>query len=176
MNKWVKRLLVFLGVVVGYFVVTASIYVPFVAHDAKKVHNDSCDYLIILGNQVVDEDTPSPLMLERVAKATEYLKANTDCKVVVCGGITTDVQIITEAELMKKLLVEGGISPKRIILEDRSTTTFENFEFAKIIIESHAGKDVKDVNVAFLSSDYHIHRATLIAEHFGVPIQYLLDV
>ncbi len=167
MNKWVKRLLVFLGVVVGYFVVTASIYVPFVVSDAKKVHNDSCDYLMILGNQVVDEDTPSPLMFERVGRATEYLKENTECKVVVCGGITTDVQVITEAELMKKLLVDGGISPKRIILEDKSTTTFENFEFAKKVIESHAGKEIKDVKVAFLSSDYHIHRATLIAEHFG---------
>ena len=167
MNKWVKKLIIFLSIVIGYFIVTASIYIPFVVSDAKMPHNDSCDYLMILGNQVVGEDTPSPLMLERIGKATEYLKENTDCKVIVCGGITTDVQKITEAELMKKLLVEGGISPKRIILEDRSTTTFENFEFAKTIIEIHSGKEIKNVKVAFLSSDYHIHRATLIAEHFG---------
>lgn len=167
MNKWVKMVVAFLLAVVGYFVVTMSIYVPFVVADAKKVHNDDCDYLMILGNQVVDKDTPSPLMLERIERATEYLKENTECKVVVCGGITTDVQTITEAELMKKLLVKGGISPNRIILEDSSTTTFENFEFAKKVIESHAGKEIKDVKVAFLSSDYHIHRATLIAEHFG---------
>ena len=167
MNKWVKRLLIFLGVVAGYFVVTASIYVPFVVYDAKKPHNDSCDYLMILGNQVVDEDTPSPLMLERIGRATEYLKENTECKAVVCGGITTDVQVITEAELMKKLLVESGINPERIILENKSTTTFENFEFARQVIESHSGKEIKDVKVSFLSSDYHIHRATLIAEHFG---------
>ena len=167
MNKWVERLLILLGIVAGYFVVTASIYVPFVIADARKPHNDSCDYLMILGNQVIGEDTPSPLMIERTGRAVEYLKENKDCKVVVCGGITTDVQTVTEAELMKKLLVEGGISPKRIILEDRSTTTFENFEFAKQIIEIHAGKEIKDVKVAFLSSDYHIHRATLIAEHFG---------
>lgn len=167
MKKVWKILSIVFSVIIGYFVVTAAIYVPFVVKDAKTPYNDSCDYLMILGNQVVDEATPSPLMIERVERAVEYLKVNTECKVVVCGGITTDVQTITEAALMKKLLTESGINPNRIILEDSSTTTFENFEFAKKVIESHSGKNIADVKVAFLSSDYHIHRATLIAEHFG---------
>lgn len=167
MKKAVKVFSIILAVVIGYFVVTASIYMPFVIKDAKTVYNDDCDYLMILGNQVVGEDTPSPLMLDRVARAAEYAKENEDCILVVCGGITTDEQIISEAALMEKLLNEYGINPDRIILEDKSTTTFENFEFAKKVIEEHSGKAVKDVNVAFLSSDYHIHRASVIAEHYG---------
>lgn len=167
MKKIAKILSIVLAVVIGYFVVTASIYMPFVIKDAKTVYNDDCDYLMILGNQVVGEDTPSPLMLDRVARAVEYAKENEDCLLVVCGGITTDEQIISEAALMAKLLEDYGINPDRIILEDKSTTTFENFEFTKKVIEEHTGKNIKDVNVAFLSSDYHIHRASLIAEHYG---------
>lgn len=80
---------------------------------------------------------------------------------------TTDEQIISEAELMKKLLVEKGIGADRIILEDKSTTTFENFEYAREVIEKHSGKSIEEVLVAFLSSDYHIHRASIIAGHYG---------
>ncbi len=167
MKKGIKFLSIFLAVVIGYFVVTASIYMPFVIKDAKTVYNDDCDYLMILGNQVVGEDTPSHLMLDRVARAVEYAKENEDCMIVVCGGITTDEQTISESALMARLLNEYGINPDRIILEDKSTTTFENFEFAKKVIEEHSGKKIADVKVAFLSSDYHIHRASVIAEHFG---------
>ena len=167
MKKTVKILSIILAFVIGYFVVTASIYMPFVIKDAKTAYNDDCEYLMLLGNQVVGKDTPSPLMLERTDRAVEYLKENEDCFVVVCGGITTDEQIISESALMEKILTEKGVNPDRIILEDKSTTTFENFEFAKEAIEKHSGKNIEDVDVAFLSSDYHIHRASVIAEHFG---------
>lgn len=167
MKKTVKILSVIIAVVIGYFVVTASIYMPFVIRDAKTDYNDDCEYLMLLGNQVVGKDTPSPLMLERTDRAVEYLKENEDCFVVVCGGITTDEQIISESALMEKILTEKGVNPDRIILEDKSTTTFENFEFAKEVIEKQSGKNIEDVDVAFLSSDYHIHRASVIADHFG---------
>lgn len=169
MKKAVRILSIVLAVVIGYFAVTAMIYVPFVIYDAKAeyVYEYDFDYLIILGNQVVGKDTPSDLMLERVNGAAEYLESNKASTVVVCGGITTDEQIISEAELMKKLLIEKGIEPERIVLEDKSTTTFENFEFAKEVIEKHSGKSIEKVRVAFLSSDYHIHRASVIADHYG---------
>lgn len=167
MRKTIKILSIIFAVIIGYFVVTASIYMPFVIKDAKTEYNDDCDYLMILGNQVEGKDTPSPLMIERTNRAAEYLDENENCFVVVCGGITTDEQIISEAELMKKILTEKGISSDRIILEDKSTTTFENFEFAKEKIEEHSDKNIEYVDVAFLSSDYHIHRASVIAEHFG---------
>lgn len=167
MKKTLKILSIILAIVIGYFVVTASIYMPFVIKDAKTAYNDDCEYLMLLGNQVVGKDTPSPLMLERTDRAVEYLKENEDCFVVVCGGITTDEQIISESALMEKILTEKGVNPDRIILEDKSTTTFENFEFAKEAIEKHSGESIEDVDVAFLSSDYHIHRASVIADHFG---------
>lgn len=169
MKKTLKILSIILAVVIGYFVVTASIYLPFVIHDAKTdyIYEYDFDYLMILGNQVVGKDTPSSLMIERIDRAVEYLSENKECVAVVCGGITTDEQIISEAELMKKLLIEKGIGADRIILEDKSTTTFENFEYARKVIENHSGKSIEKVLVAFLSSDYHIHRASVIAEHYG---------
>lgn len=89
MKKAIKILSIILSVVIGYFVVTASIYLPFVIHDAKTdyIYEYDFDYLIILGNQVVGKDTPSSLMIERVDSAVEYLSKNKKCIAVVCGGI-----------------------------------------------------------------------------------------
>ena len=152
MKKVVKISGIILAVIIGYFAVTASIYIPFVIRDAKAeyVYEYNFDYLMILGNQVVGKDTPSDLMLERVNRAAEYLETDDKCKVVVCGGITTDEQIISESALMKKILTEKGVDPERIILEDKSTTTFENFEYARNVIEKHSGKKIENVRVAFL--------------------------
>ena len=41
-----------------------------------------------------------------------------------------------------KDLVEKGIAKERILLEDKSTTTFENFEFGTEIIRNHAKKEL----------------------------------
>ena len=60
-----------------------------------------------------------------------------------------------------------GINEDRFILEDKSTTTFENFENAFEIIKSHSGKNPNEFKVAFLSSDYHLHRAGIIAKRCG---------
>ena len=88
-------------------------------------------------------------------------------KAVACGGCFRPNQKKSEAKVIADYLVEQGISADRIILEDRSTTTFENFEFARRLIENHAVRDIDDVSVAFLSSSYHIFRASKIAELCG---------
>ena len=46
----------------------------------------------------------------------------------------------TEAEAMKKYLMEHGIPAERIIEEDRSTDTFENMKFSKEKILEIKGK------------------------------------
>ena len=46
-------------------------------------------------------------------------------------------------------------------------TAFENFENAFKIIKNHSGKNPNDFDIAFLSSDYHLHRAGIIAQRCG---------
>ena len=62
-----------------------------------------------------------------------------------------------------------GIEEERILLEDKSTTTNENFRFGKAIVEEHSKKEFFELNVGFLSSDYHLFRAGIIAKINGLP-------
>ena len=168
MNNIAKAVAVTAGSVAGYLALTAGAYIPFVIYDAKKNYRDTCDYLMVLGGNVIGADTPSPQLLERMKAAEAYLKENTDCFIVPCGGCFRQGQKKSEAAIIASYLVEQGIDESRIILEDKSTTTVENFKFAKEIIENHSGKNADEVRIAFLSSDYHIHRASVIAKRCGI--------
>lgn len=151
----------------GTIAVSVAAYLPFVICDARKNYRDKCDYLLILGGNVFGADTPSPQLFERMKAAAVYLKENPDTIAVPCGGCFRDGQKKSEAAIIADYLVEQGVDSGRIILEDNSTTTFENFQFGMPIIEKHSQKQIDDVKVAFLSSDYHIHRASIIAKRCG---------
>ena len=97
----------------------------------------------------------------------EYLKENTKCFVIPCGGCFRDGQKKSEAQIIKEHLIKLGINEERFVLEDKSTTTFENFENAFEVIKAHSGKNPNEFNVAFLSSDYHLRRAGIIAKRRG---------
>ncbi|MBE6770824.1 MAG: YdcF family protein [Ruminococcaceae bacterium] len=156
------------GTVAGGMMLTAAVYMTLVISEAKKNHSDDCDYLMVLGGNVIGEDTPSPQLFERMKAAAAYLNKNTECHIVPCGGCFRHGQKKSEAKIIADYLIEQGIDESRIILEDKSTTTVENFKFALEIIKNHSGKDVSETRIAFLSSDYHIYRAALIARTCGL--------
>lgn len=156
-----------LGGVAGIVAVTAGAYMPFVISEARKKHNDKCDYLLILGGNVIGADTPSPQLFERMKAAAKYLNENEKVIAVPCGGCFREGQGKSEARIIADYLISQGVDAGRIILEDKSTTTYENFEFAADIIKNYSGKEISELSVAFLSSDYHIHRASVIAKQSG---------
>lgn len=164
----VKKILGVAGGIAGAFALSVAAYIPFVISDARKNNRDKCDYLLILGGNIIGADTPSPQLLERMKAAAVYLKENPETVAVPCGGCFREGQKKSEAQVIADYLIEQGIEERRIVLEDKSTTTYENFEFGTKIIENHSGKPLDEVRVAFLSSDYHIHRASIIAKRCGV--------
>ncbi len=155
------------GGLAGFVCVTAGAYMPFVIGEAMKKHNDKCDYLLILGGNVIGAETPSPQLFERMKAAAKYLNENKNVTAIPCGGCFRDGQKKSEAQIIADYLISQGIDKNRIVLEDKSTTTYENFEYAAQIIKNHLGKEIREISVAFLSSDYHIYRASVIAKQSG---------
>ena len=96
----------------------AGAYLPFVVKDAKKVYHDDCEYLLVLGGLVIGEETPSDHLLERIHAAADYLKENTSCYVIPCGGCFRDGQKKSET-----FHYEGGI--KEYVQQYPSAQYFE---------------------------------------------------
>lgn len=118
----------------------------------------SYDYAIILGAKVNGE-TPSLSLRYRLESAAEYAKQYPNVKFVLSGGQGKD-EGISEAEAMYRYLIEQGVAKERLLLEDQSTSTYENLEFSQRMIPTVAG-------VTIVSSDYHLARAKFLAKRLG---------
>lgn len=123
------------------------------------------DFLLILGCRVRGDEAEETLRM-RAVKAAEYLREHPCTVAIACGGIVHDDQNISEAQAIEEILISEGTEKGRIIREDKSTTTVENFKNAKKIIG-----DAADRKIALLSSDFHLMRAKLIAKKAGLDCQ-----
>lgn len=126
------------------------------------------DFLLILGCRVRG-DEPEPTLAMRIQKAAEFLSEHKNTIAICCGGIVHPDQTKSEAEAIKDGLVKDGIEESRILLEDQSTTTKENFSNAKKIIDGM--KLQKEPKIAFLSSEFHLMRSLYIAKRTGVAVR-----
>lgn len=117
---------------------------------------------IVLGC-AVDGDKPSRMLQKRIDAAFEYLTANPQAKCILSGG-KGDGENLSEAEAMYRTLTEKGIAPERLYKEDKSTTTAENMQFSKEILEAQN----LGGTVVLITTDFHQFRAGLLAEKCGL--------
>ncbi len=127
----------------------------------------TADTMIILGAGLNGDQVSERLKL-RLDKALEASKINQKMTIIVSGGQGSD-ELISEAEAMKHYLVKAGIDEKMIILEDKSTSTYENFLYSK----TKTDKFEPSENVLIVTSDFHIFRSKFIAKDLGWNTQAL---
>lgn len=123
-------------------------------------HDEQIDYVIVLGARLYGT-TPSPALKNRLNSAITYLNAHPSTSVIVTGGQGPD-EDCTEAQASYDYLVAHGIAKKRILMENTSTTTFENIRNATEIIKKQT--DSPSVNVLISTNRFHCLRAELLAK------------
>lgn len=155
--RWLKILLI-TGISVA--VVCSSFLIFYGKSDTVTYSEDA---VIVLG-AAVHGKTPSRTLRYRLKRAVEYHKQNPNAIIIVSGGQGAQ-EDISEAEAMKIYLIENGVTADKIIKEDKSTSTTENFKFSKEILDKHFSGDY---TAAFVTNEYHILRASLCAKHAGV--------
>ena len=124
------------------------------------------DAVIVLGAGVNGE-TPSAALWSRIRAAEDYLEIHPDVPVVLSGGQGAG-EAISEAEAMRRALwKEDGAENARLLLEERSTNTAENFRFSKALLEER-GLDTGRATIAVVTNDFHCFRAHMIARRQGL--------
>lgn len=161
MKKTMFRIMAVLMVLVliSFIVIEGLIII-----EGRKSSNIKADYVIVLGARLYG-DIPSPALTERLKVAEKYLKENKDIKVVVSGGQGID-EHIPEAHAMEKYLVDNGIEIDRIIIEDKSTSTFENLKLS--LDKIWEVDDKENISILIATNKYHIFRSKLIARRLGM--------
>ena len=136
---------------------------------AQNIKPEDPSAVIVLGCQVKNGG-PSRMLRRRLEAAVDYLETDTDVPVVVSGGQGPD-EAISEAECMKRYLVEHGISEDRIIMEDKSTNTDENLVFS---FEKLDGLGISR-DIVLISDGYHQYRAGHMAKRHGAGKVYAVS-
>lgn len=146
--------------IVAIGVIVLVILCGMVATEFTAVGNENLDYIIVLGAQV-REDGPSVALRYRLDKAIYYLNENPKTMCIVSGGQGVN-EPFSEAEGMKEYLLKNGIDRSRIILEDKSTSTAENFKYSKVLLEQPYD------SVGIVTNNFHMFRAIHIAKAHGL--------
>ncbi|MGE7911467.1 YdcF family protein [Lysinibacillus xylanilyticus] len=125
--------------------------------------NGTATYIIVLGAKVKPGGIPSLSLKNRLEEAVKYLNKYPHVKVIVSGGQGADEEQ-TEASVMFKYLQDKGIDTNRILVEEQSTSTYENLLFSKELLPKGTKK------ITILSNDFHLKRAKYLAESLGFEV------
>ena len=100
------------------------------------------DCIIVLGAKVNGTE-PSGALAQRID----------------ASGGQGDDEGISEAECIRRYLINYGIDPERVLLEDKSTSTLTNIENSLKLLPEGAE------NIGIVTNDFHIFRALATARH-----------
>lgn len=159
-SKIFRRIAVTAAVVFGAGAVwSAAMTVCMVS--AAAVSPPESATVVVLGS-MVNGTSPSADLWARIEAASAYLKAHPGAKCVASGG-QGERENVTEASVIQKCLTADGIDPSRVLTEDTSKTTKENFQNSLQIIQ----KNSLSRSLAVVTDEYHEFRACSIARSLG---------
>jgi uncharacterized SAM-binding protein YcdF (DUF218 family) len=152
-----KKFIYLSGLLIIPIFIASIIHIQIVK-TAKHTTPSNIPYLIVLGAKVNEEEM-SLSLLYRAKTALSYLNDNPNTVVIVTGGQGKG-ENITEAEALRRFFTENHINEKRILIEDRSTSTYENLKFTKELYEID--------EAVIVSNDFHLYRAVTFANKVGI--------
>lgn len=134
-----------------------------IVHSSLKKDLIKPDYIVVLGAGLWGE-TPSLTLVQRLQTSLSLINLHPDVRVIVSGGQGPG-ETITEAEAMKKFLLNNGVKAPQIIMEDKSTNTLENLNNTNKIIKEIDNRN--KINITIITSDFHMFRSKFIANRVG---------
>ena len=162
LGRWIKTILIIIyAAALVFFCIMGAL----LSSSAHKKADYNKDVLVVLGC-AVRGDKVSLTLKYRLDAALEYLDHSPDTHVIVSGG-KGDGENLSEAQAMKDYLVSHGVDSSRITMEDKSTSTWENFKFTREILDER----FPDASVAFVSTAFHVYRSGRVAIMNGIEAE-----
>jgi len=120
------------------------------------------DVIIVLGARVMPDGAPSPTLMNRVEAAAAAYDKGLAPNVIVCGAQGND-EPAAEASVMAGILRALGVPGGAIFEESRSTSTLQNLQYAKEIMERQGFQ-----TAIVVTSDYHLKRSLRLCEDLSI--------
>ena len=164
-SGWMNTIYQFISTIVIYLGFILFLYA--LSNFLNLIHfkQKSIDYFIVLG-AALDGLEVTPIVAGRIDKAIERQKAQHSGKLLFTGGQGPD-ELIPEGKAMARYAYDQGVSADRILKETESTSTEENIQFAKVIIDED-WKEKRPPVLAVVTNNYHVLRALMTAKEQGL--------
>jgi uncharacterized SAM-binding protein YcdF (DUF218 family)/glycosyltransferase involved in cell wall biosynthesis len=112
------------------------------------------DAIVVFAGGVGESGKAGGGTQERVQRAVDAYHAGYAPRMILSSGY---LYSFPEAELMRSVALQQGVPPAAIVLEQRSTDTYQNVRFVDQILRDHGWS-----SVLLVSSPYHMRRALLV--------------
>ena len=147
------------------FLATVTLYSLFCAFSivryAERDESAPADCIIVLGAGT-NGRTPNPVFRERLHHAVTLYENGYSDVILLTGGYSPG-NAYSDAAIAGQYLMELGIPEDAILLEEKSTITQENLEYAKEIMDLH------DFSTAIIISDpLHMKRSMMMAKDYEI--------
>ena len=165
-NHWINILVMF---IIYTYIIFGFAFVGFMMYSCVYLwlpKKQQYDFIIIHGAGLLNGEKVTPLLKRRIDKAVQafHQSKNPHIRLIASGGQGSDEKI-SEAQAMYNYLVEQTDVPKEaILLEEKSTTTYENLLFSKELGEQL----VENPRFLFVTNDYHVFRTSTYARQIGM--------
>lgn len=143
------------------FSIFLSIYFVLVLYIGINAEHDTkskSDVILVLGAKSYIDGKYNPCLVSRVSHAVDLYKSKYASKILMTGGNDKEDNV-NEAETMRNIAVESGVSRDDILLEKSATSTYENFNLSKEVLNRNGLK-----SVIIITEPFHIARAALVAK------------
>lgn len=130
---------------------------------------DGTENVYIVFGAKVKADGPARTLASRLDAAVDAMKRDDGAVCIVSGGQGAD-EPFTEASGMRDYMVERGISPDRIFLEERASNTKENIQYSLELMDKLG---LTHRQIICISSETHIPRIRLMCVRSGIDAQYI---
>jgi len=159
-----KKIFRFALIGVGLFVAFVAFNTFEVIRYSKTYVDDPADVAIVLGAGQANGKI-SQVFVERINHGMQLYREGIVSHIIMTGGFGEGQQI-SDSQAAKNYAVLKGIPEEDIMIEEKSTITFENLKEAKAVMGDHS------MNTALIVSDpFHMKRAMAICNVLSMDAQ-----
>lgn len=125
-----------------------------------NLKNFDADCIMVLGCGIEDEETPSPMLKDRLDVGIELYKQGAAPKILLTGDNGTEQH--NEIHVMLKYTKEAGVPEKDIFCDHAGFSTYESMYRAGSIFNAE--------RVIVVTQTYHQYRALYIGDKLGLEV------
>lgn len=123
------------------------------------------DYTIVVPGSAVDyiADTPRPVVQSRLDTARElYIASDATAAIIVSGHVDNEARDYNEPEVMRRYLINSGVSPEDIIQDDSGDSSYLTCDF----IAERSSSDAYVITTQIT----HLPRMLYLCDGMGIDV------